>query len=108
MTLATVRDPGSVARTIWLPFQVWVTGTRCTAPVGEADAIHTLTSTAVSFATASALRSLGDRVTMSTAWHGRSRAAIESKVRSLRPHSGGQLSFRYSNFRIHHSARASS
>jgi hypothetical protein len=28
VTLATVREPGSVARTIWLPFQVWLTGTR--------------------------------------------------------------------------------
>ena len=49
VTLTIVRDPGSVARTIWLPFQVWVTGTRWMAPVGEAVAIHTLAPTAVSF-----------------------------------------------------------
>ena len=76
-----VRDPGSVARTIWLPFQVWVTGTRWMAPVGEAVANHTLAPTAVSFDRASALRSSGDRVTMLTAWHGCSRGALEKQCR---------------------------
>ena len=57
VTLATVRDSGPVARMIWLPFQVWVTGTKWTAPAGEADATQTFASTALSFARASALRS---------------------------------------------------
>ena len=32
------RNTNSYASTSWLPFQVWLTGTRCTVSVGEADA----------------------------------------------------------------------
>ena len=63
--LDTVRDLGPVASTTWLPFQVWVTGTRWTSPVGEAVPTQTLDSTASSFKRASALRFSGERAAMS-------------------------------------------